>query len=181
MPIDNNMKKLPEIQKHIVELTDILRHEIRSFNTIIELMILEEKGLIESDNQLIVKVLEKQEDVFSSIACLEKSRLNLIEKIAENINSIPEKLTITKIAAYAEESYRSDLLETAHVLSKINKDINNRRNSNSMLIRQGMAMIESNIRFLLKTMGKDDPSQGLYSSKANLKGLNGSVRIDGRI
>ena len=175
------MKKMPDIQKHIVELTDILRHEIRSFNTIIELLILEEKGLIESDNQLIVKVLEKQEDVFSSIACLEKSRMNLIEKIAENIGTIQETLTITKIAKYAEESYKSDLLESAHVLSKIIKDISKRRNSNSMLIRQGMAMIESNIRFLLKTMGKDDLSHELYSSKADLKGLNGSLRIDGRI
>ena len=124
-----------------------------SFNTIIELMILEEKGLIESDNQLIVKVLEKQEDVFSSIACLEKSRMNLIEKIAENVGAAANTLTISKIAAYAEETYKSDLLETAHVLSKINKDINKRRNSNSMLIRQGMAMIESNIRFLLKNYG----------------------------
>ena len=60
-----------DMDHYFSELIDILKHEIRSFNTIVELLILEQKGLVECNNVLLLEVLERQEDVFSSIACLE--------------------------------------------------------------------------------------------------------------
>ena len=70
------------LDRHISELVDILKMEIRSFNTINELLILEEKALISCDSPALADITGRQGDVLSSVACLEKSRLEVIEHIA---------------------------------------------------------------------------------------------------
>jgi len=49
--------KTVDLKKNISELIDILRREIRSFNIVVELLILEEKGLIECDNNLLIHII----------------------------------------------------------------------------------------------------------------------------
>lgn len=167
--------------KYISELIDVLRHEIRSFNILVELLILEEKGLVECDNDLLIKVLEKQEDVFSSIACLEKSRADIIARIAESICIEPEMLTISEIAEYADVQQKEKLVETAHILAQIHGDINNKKTTNSLLIKQGIMLVESNIRLILKAVGKEDMLKEIYSSNAETQQISGSMHIDGRL
>ena len=177
----NKGEETLDLKKYILELIDILRREIRSFNTVVELLILEEKGLIECDNNLLVKVLEREEDVFSSIACLEKSRMDIIRKIAEKIGEDPDRLTISKLSKIVDDPLKKELVETAHVLLKINKDLKQKKTTNNMLIKQGAMIVEGNIRYLLKTFGKEGMLENTYSSNADAPGISGSLHIDGRL
>ena len=170
-----------DMDHYFSELIDILKHEIRSFNTIVELLILEQKGLVECNNVLLLEVLERQEDVFSSIACLEKSRIEIIKKIADTIGEDPDELTISRLSEIAGEDIKKELLETAHVLSTINEDIRHKRISNSMLINQGIMIVESQIRFILKAMGKEDLIKEIYSPDANNGQIFGCIRVDNRM
>ena len=168
-------------KQYIPELLDILRREIRSFNIIVELLILEEKGLIECDNNLLINVLEREEDVFSSIACLEKSRIDIIIKIAEQIGEDPNRLTISKLTEIVDNQYKKELIETAHVLLQINEDLKQKKATNNLLIKQGAMIIDSNIRYILKTFGKEGVLKDTYSSNADTPGISGSLHIDGRL
>lgn len=170
-----------DLKQYISKLIDILRREIRSFNAIVELLILEEKGFVECDNELLMNVLEKQEDVFSSIACLEKSRADIITKIAEQIGEDPNSLTISKLAKVVDDPLKRELIETAHVLSQINEDLKKKKITNNMLIKQGIMIVESNIRHILKALGREDLLKNMYSSNADAGQISGSVYIDGRM
>ena len=48
------------LEKSISEITDILKREIRSFNTILELLTLEEKSLVECDANALADILERR-------------------------------------------------------------------------------------------------------------------------
>jgi len=170
-----------DLKQYISKLIDILRREIRSFNTIVELLILEGKGLVECDNELLINVLEKQEDIFSSLACLEKSRTDIIMKIAEEMGEDPNTLTISKLAEIIDEPLKRELVETAHVLLQINEDLKQKKTTNNMLIKQGIMIMESNIRYILKAFGREDMLRNIYSSNADAGHISGSVCIDGRM
>ncbi|MFC1551469.1 flagellar export chaperone FlgN [Candidatus Latescibacterota bacterium] len=170
-----------EIENLVVELKDLLRREIQSFNMIVELLILEEKGLIECDNNLLVHVLEREEDVFSSIACLEKSRTAIINKIALLIDEDSEMLTISKISEHVDEPLKRELLETAHVLSQLNEDLKQKKVTNNILIKQGAMIVENNIRYILKDYGKELTGDDIYTSSADAPQLSGSIHVDGRL
>ncbi len=170
-----------DLRQYISKFIDILRREIRSFNTIVELLILEEKGLVECDNELLMNVLEKQGDVFSSIACLEKSRTDIIIKIAEKTGEDPNTLTISRIAEIIDDPLKRELVETAHVLLQINEDIKHKKTTNNMLIKQGIMVVESNIRYILKVFGREDMLKDIYSSNADAGNISGSICIDGRM
>ncbi len=169
------------LEKYIREITDILKREIRSFNTILELLILEEKSLVECDSQALAEVLERQEDVFSSIACLEKSRMDIIKKIAEQIGTDPKKLTISQLSKVVEDPLKKELVKTAHVLLQINEDLKKKKATNNMLIKQGAMIIEGNIRYILKTFGKEGMLEETYSSNADAPKISGGIHIDGRL
>lgn len=169
------------LEKYIVELIDILKREIRSFNAIVELLILEQKGLVECNNELLLEVLGRQEDVLSSIACLEKSRLEIVQKIAEHLGEDPVTLNVTKLSEIVGEDLKKELDETAHVLSTINEDIRHKRITNSILINQGIMLVESQIRFILKAIGKEDIVKEIYSQDADSGQVSGSISIDGRM
>ena len=169
------------MEHNFFELIDILKREIRSFNAIVELLILEQKGLIESNNDLLLEVLGKQEDVLSSIACLEKSRMEIVKKIADHIGENPDTLTISKLSEIAGDDFKKELLETAHVLFTINEDIRQKKISNSILINQGIMIVESQIRFILKAIGKEDLIKEIYSSDADNGQMCGSIRVDSRM
>ncbi|MFC1561265.1 flagellar export chaperone FlgN [Candidatus Latescibacterota bacterium] len=184
MTINNKKNKGDEtldLKKYISELIAILRREIQSFNIVVELLILEEKGLIECDNNLLIKVLEREEDIFSSIACLEKSRMDVIKKIAEQIGTDPNKLTISKLSKVVEDHLKKELVETAHVLLQINEDLKQKKATNNMLIKQGAMIIEGNIRYILKTFGKEGVMEDTYSSNAGAPKISGGIHIDGRL
>jgi hypothetical protein len=168
-------------KNHISELINILKREIQSFNIIVELLILEEKALVECDNKLLLKVLERQGDVFSSIACLEKSRVDVIAKIAEQTGKPAQELTISTLLEFIDEPLKKELVETGHVLSRINDDIKQKKMTNTMLIKQGIMAVESNIRFILRSIGKEDMIRDLYSRHADTNYVSGSIRVDGRL
>ena len=169
------------LDDNISKLTNLLRREINSFNTIVELLILEEKGLVECDNNLLIKVLERQEDVFNSIACVEKSRQDIITSIAEEIGEDPDALSISKIAEIVDDPLKKELVEAAHVLTQIIEDMQKKKVTNTMLIKQGAMIVESNIRFILKAYGKDDMLCNTYSSGADAGQISGSIRVDNRM
>jgi len=163
------------------ELIDILKREIQSFNKIIELLILEQKGLVECDNGLLIEVLENQGDVLSSIACLEKSRIGVVARIAEHFGEDPETLTVTRLSKFAGETIRKQLLDIAHVLSTINEDIRYKKISNTLLINQGIVLVVNQIRFILKALGKEEMIRDIYSPEAGAVSFSGSISLDSRI
>ena len=166
---------------YINELMDILKREIQSFNTVSELLILEEKSLIEFNTRELAENLEKQEDVFSSIACLEKSRMQVLTKISELSGEDPETLTIKQLASMVDEPLKKKLLETGHVLNAIHEDIKKKKTTNTMLIRQGILLVESDIRTILNALGNHGERNTGYTKRAKQNPLSGGVYIDGRM
>lgn len=149
--------------KFVGELADILKRETRSFSAISELLVLEEKCLISCDRNGLQEVIERQGDVLSSIACLEKSRIELIAKIGELAGENPETLTIQRLAAFVEDPLRRDLIETGHILSDLHHDVNRKKITNNMLIKQAMLMVENDIRLVLNTINTKTRQDAVYS------------------
>ena len=170
-----------QLETSVTELISILQCEIKSFSTLLELLIIEEKGLIDSDNYLLIDVLGRQEDLMSSIACLEKSRQELVGRIASLLELDADTLTITKISGYLNDPLRRELQETAHVLTEINENLKRKKTINTLLIRQGAFMVENNLRYLLKACGKDTANSGIYASDARRGNVSGSISLDGRV
>ena len=117
------------LEKYFQEITDILKREIRSFNTILELLILEEKSLVECDSQALAEVLERQEDVFSSIACLEKSRADILVKISEETGEDPDTYTVSRLAESMDDPLKKELLDAGHILVGLNEDIQRKKSN----------------------------------------------------
>ncbi|MFC1573935.1 flagellar export chaperone FlgN [Candidatus Latescibacterota bacterium] len=170
-----------EFESCIHELLDILKREIQSFNTVSELLILEEKCLVEFNTTELADILERQEDVFSSIACLEKSRAKVMVRIGEQTGREPETLSLKKLAKLTENPLKKKLIETGHILDAIYGDIKKKKSSNAMLIKQGIMLVESDIRVIMKTLGNPDNTMTGYSANAKPDQLSGGVRIDDRM
>jgi len=170
------------LKKYIMEVTDILKREIRSFNTVLELLILEEKCLIECDTGGLTTVLERQEDVFSSIACLDKSRRDILTKIADYLDcENSESLTVSKLAEQVEEPFKRELQESGHILSNIHEDIQRKKFSNSLLIKQSIMLVESDIRLILNAVYKMKNSEAVYTSQAGSERPSQNVCLDEKL
>ena len=169
------------LKAHIQELVAILQREIKSFTALLELLIIEEKGLIDCDNYLLIDVLGRQEDVLSSIACLEKSREDVIGRIAAQLGLDAAALTVSRISGYIDDPLRRELQETAHVLTEINENLKRKKVTNTHLIRQGAFMVENNLRYLLKASGREPMTRGTYAADARRGGVTGSIGVDGRV
>ena len=169
------------LEKNITELIHILKKEIQSLNTINELLMLEEKSLVDFNIKSLAEILDKQEDVFSSIACLEKSRMDVLIKISELTGVNLDELTVSRITEMVDNPIKKILMETGHVLSSINENLAMKKTSNAMLIKQGIILVENDIRAVLNAFGRTEPASPGYSSNAQRKGQSGSLRIDGRM
>lgn len=167
--------------QHIEELTNILKREIRSFSAVQELLILEERSLVECDNASLAIVLEKMEDVFSSIACLEKSREDIITKIVMESNSDPDTITISRLADLVEGAVRQELMDAGHILSQLNREIQRKKVSNTMLINQSIMLVESDIRMLLNAVNIPENPDNRYTKKAGVGKTANGVCIDQRM
>jgi hypothetical protein len=168
------------LDRYITELLDILKREIRSFNAVIELLILEEKCLVMCDTAGLSEVVGKQSDVLSSIACLEKSRMDILERIAAETGRDAAQLTVTEVSRLSGNAYRKEFTETAEILGHIHEDMKRKKVSNTLLVRQGIMMVENDIRMILNACGRGDRKKGGYTSAAGRQGNSGSVYLDGK-
>lgn len=160
------------------ELHGILRREIRSFTSILELLMLEEKELISCNADALRDILARQEDVLSSIACLEKSRIQVIGRIADDLGIPLDGLTVNRIAGYPDAELAAELEEAGHVLKRLTEEIQRRKRSNALLINQSLMMIEGNIRLICRAAGIDDV-ECVYSGSVGDTGVAvPSIRID---
>jgi hypothetical protein len=169
------------LDKYITELVDILKREIRSYNAVIELLILEEKNLVACDTASLSEVVERQGDLFTSIACLEKSRTGLLVKIAGILGRDPQTLTVTRLSALVADPLRKELLEAGLVLASIYENTRRKKSSNTMLIRQGIMLVENDIRLILNAAGKSRHKSVVYSPNSGRERFSGSVYIDGKM
>jgi flagellar biosynthesis/type III secretory pathway chaperone len=167
------------IDRQISELVDILKMEIRSFNSINELLILEEKALISCDSAAIADLTGRLGDVLSSVACLEKSRLEVLERIAAETGREARELNVSMMAKLASADIRKDLVESGKILSAIYEDIKRRKSANTLLIRQGIVMVENDIRLMLNTRAQIGDKSALYSSGQAPLPSPGGVYFDG--
>ena len=168
-------------ERYVTELVDVLKMEVRSFNAVIELLILEEKSLVASDTASLSEVIDRQGDILSSIACLEKSRIALLEKIARETRRNIVDLTLSELVKLVDGSLRKDLLETGNVLSYIYEDMKRKKISNTLLIRQGILMVESDIRLILRAIGKERSKPAVYAPGPDSGWMTGGIRIDGAL
>jgi len=169
-----------DAERYLAELVDVLKMEVRSFNAVIELLILEEKSLVAFDTASLAEVIDRQGDILSSIACLEKSRIALLEKIARETGRNTGDLTLSELAGMVEGPLRSELLETGDVLGYIYEDMKRKKIANTLLIRQGIMMVESDIRLLLRAVGGDRGKPAVYT-RGRDGWITGGIRIDGKL
>ncbi len=169
------------IDGYISALLDILRMEIRSFNAVIELLILEEKCLILCDSAGLAEVVGRQSDLISSIACLEKSRMDILERIAVESGKDANELTVAALSRLAGDARRKELTETAEILAHIHEDMKRKKISNSLLIRQGVMMVENDIRLIMSVCGRKEGKESMYTSSAGKRKNPGNFYLDGKI
>jgi len=174
-------ESLMGVERYIAELLDVLKMEVRSFTTVIELLILEEKSLVACDTAALADVIDRQGDVLSSIACLEKSRLDILDRIAREQGKRRDDMDLSEIAGLVGDPFRKDLIETGTVLASIYEDMKRKKVSNTLLIRQGIMLVENDIRILMKALGRDAERSVVYSRKAASTAPAGSIRVDGRM
>ena len=167
--------------KFVGELSDILKRETRSFSAIFELLVLEEKCLVNCDREGLRDVLERQGDIMSSIACLEKSRIELIAKIAELSGEKTESLTLIRLAALVDDPLHRELIETGHILSELHHDVTRKKNTNSMLIKQAMLMVENDIRLVLNAINTSERNNAVYSPASKPMRPAAGVCLDQRL
>ena len=163
------------------ELIMILNSECKSFSAVNELLMIEEKCLIDNNRKALEENVMRQEDILNSIACLEKSREDVCVHLAERLGCDSASLTITAVAEMVDGVMSRELLDIGHKLNAIQDDIRRRRITNSLLLRQGMMMIESDIRTLVSAFGVKSDAKNTYSSSARETVNPGGIRIDGHM
>lgn len=182
MTIQSKSRKggvLMGLDRHLAELVDILKMEIRSFNSVMELLILEEKCLVSCDTPGLADVTERQGDVLSSVACLEKSRLDVLQKIKRETGR--NGLTIDDLAKLAAGDIRKELVEAGKILAYIYEDMKRKKVSNNLLIRQGIMMVENDIRLIMNVCGGKDGKLDIYSPGPEKTTRRGGMYIDGTV
>ena len=102
-------------------------------------------------------------------------------RIGEQIGRDPDTLNIRKLAKRTEGPQKKKLIETGHILEAIYGDIKKKKSSNALLIKQGIMLVESDIRVIMKTLGNPDNNLTGYKADAKPDQLSGGVRIDGRM
>jgi len=166
------------LEEQIVKVVDILKRELQSFRAVLDLLILEEKCLVECDTVGLAEILEKQEDVFSSIACLEKSRMDSLAKISKQTGEPPDEITISRLAVMAEGRLKKELLDIGHLLGRLHEDIQRKKKSNTLLINQSIMLVESDIRVILDALDRGETPEPGYTPRAETGKTAKSVCVD---
>ena len=138
----------------VKRLTELLDNEVKCFEKIQNILLREQRCLVENDKEALEEILSEKEDVMSSLSCLEKSRHNLLEKLSVEFGEDVSELTVSRISERMGGEKGRRLRETGRSLKSHYDQIKRTEWSNSKLIQQSLEYNRKSLLFIHSLLGQ---------------------------
>jgi len=147
------------------KLIGVVGREVEHLDTLLQLLTHQQRFLVEDDVTAVEENIRKQEAAIQIARELEAERCRLLERLAQDMDSDAQALTLSRLADLLSGTYAARLKELQKTLLSITGNIQRTRWQNEMLINRSLFHIGETMRLLA---GNATTNPG-YSPKSTTK------------
>jgi hypothetical protein len=133
------------------KVIDIVEEESLCLEEFLELLVNQQKYLVENDLEKLKDGVARQQEIISRVKTLEKQRGKLVAEYSETEDVNPGDITITCLARKAGGQIADKLLELQNSLLSLHEKIEKARRKNEFLIENSMKYIDGTIRLIAES------------------------------
>lgn len=152
MPALNNDNKPPEDELPVEGITqkliDVVAREVEHLDSLLLLLTRQQRFLVEDNVTAVEENVQEQETAIQIARELETERCHLLERLAAQVDSDAQALTLSKLAGLLSGVYAARLKELQETLLSITGNIQRTRWQNEMLINRSLFHIGETMRLL---------------------------------
>lgn len=149
------------LDKHVESLAGILDKEYKLYKQVLDLVMNEQRTLVNVDMEGLEENLQKQQKLQAKISKLEAKRIEELEVIGIFLGSLPERLRLSAIAQNVEPELGEKLVTQGEHFKSIISEILRLNKSNKYLIDRSLQFIEKNVQAFFGAI----EDKGLYNPK----------------
>jgi hypothetical protein len=159
-------------------LIDILRKELAVYQELKEAIISEKKILMEPSLDAMNQNNARKENIILKSRMLEEGRINILKKIAKNIDLDINMADLSQLVTFAAAEQRNEMEDIKKELATLAREINSLNEANKDLIDVSLKCVKSSIDFINTMMSPGTVYMG--SGKIKTLQLSGKyLRTEG--
>ena len=159
----------------IAKLIDIISREAALFESFLELLERQKQMLVTNNVDGLTEVTALQQEKLSESRALSRRREQILDRIRQD-HAFDGDVTITRLAALADEDKAARLVQLRSVILSLNEKINDARNTNAMLLNQSREFVARTMS-LLASMNSPEPN---YTESGRTDRTTSAVMMDRR-
>ena len=150
------------------KIVDVVNREASCLEEFLNLLIDQQKFLVENDIENLKDGVAKQQQIISKVKALEKNRAQLVAQYSAGNDLNPKDVTISNLARRAEGEIADKLLGLQSTLMSLHQKIEKAKRKNEFLIEHSMKYIEGTIRLIAE---HGAPRKSDYAPKSKQESL----------
>ncbi|WP_027409283.1 flagellar protein FlgN [Anoxybacteroides tepidamans] len=160
------------------QLIDLLGEYVRLHERLLESARTKTEVLKKGDMEALTAMIKEEQKQIAAVSQLEKERMQLMERIAQQSGHLGEELTLTACIEWVEEPKKSVLKRLQEELSAVVSELKNVNQLNQQLIQQSLQFVNMTLNFILpqppevnyrhpnSTSSSYENSRSIFDSKA---------------
>ena len=158
----------------MLQLVEIVRKEIETFEALLDSMAQEQKGLVTQDMATIEKAVADQRELAANAGALERARIRLVKEISAELGETASDLTLKRLIDRIQGPHSQQLGEMRDTLIGMHERIQTANRQNALLIKQSMKYVDKTLHILTG----DGPETGVYAQSGKVSKSNGRTVLN---
>lgn len=159
--------------RHGDDLTDILENQIANYHDLKKLILEKRKAIVVNDLEKLSDITSQIELVIVSNNQLESERIDIVEKIAADLNLPDKKPALAQLASCFENPFSEKLMELRRRIIDAIKDVQHQNRTNSEMLKYCANLMDS----VLRRMVNEEPYEPTYGSTGKTKKIRASSSL----
>jgi flagellar biosynthesis/type III secretory pathway chaperone len=152
------------VEALIAKLSEVIQHEVRVFQQILESVAQEQAALVRNDMDPLQGAIKLQNELTRRAAGLEKERLRIVAELSRLLEEDADALTLKRLIVRVGGPEGERLRGMREALIDAHGRIQQANRHNALLIRQSMKYVDRTLHIL----AGDDAPTGVYAGSGKL-------------
>jgi len=136
------------VEPLVTKFVEIMNQEVGCFTKLLDLLMGEQKSLIDNDIDSLQTVLQEQDNLLAQISGLEKKRLEVSTAISQKLKVEKGELTIGRLTRLVKGCQGVELEKLGNTLLELQRRIETANRNNKLLIKQSMRYVDRCLNIL---------------------------------
>ncbi|MEI6609730.1 MAG: flagellar protein FlgN [Deltaproteobacteria bacterium] len=167
-----------DLGKAFISLAAVLNKELAIYQELKDFIIGEKKILIKPSLEVLSESNARKENIILKVRMLEATRMNILKKIARNLELKIDEINLAAMASYAAIEQRQEIEESRKKIVLISGEIRTLNESNKVLVGPSLANMKWSLDFISSLMAQVP----VYLESGKIKSFQGNgkfLRVEG--